>query len=41
LNCPLAINRLKVGVPATVEHGVDNKGNKEDGKYIAKTVQVS
>ncbi|ORX52973.1 ESCRT-1 complex, Vps28 subunit [Piromyces finnis] len=39
LNCPLAVNRLKVGVPATVEHGVDNKNNKEDGKYIAKTVQ--
>jgi ESCRT-I complex subunit VPS28 len=40
LNCPLAVNRLlRVGVPATVEHGVDNKTNKEDGKYIAKTVQ--
>lgn len=40
LNCPLAVNRLlKVGVPATIEHGVDNKNNKEDGKYIAKTVQ--
>jgi len=39
LNCPLAVNRLlKVGVPATVEHGVDNKSNKEDGQYIAKTV---
>ncbi|KAJ3371717.1 Vacuolar protein-sorting-associated protein 28 [Allomyces arbusculus] len=46
LNCPLAANRLlKVGVPATVEHGggLGGAGGGRDSgnsaKYVAETVQ--
>ncbi|KAI9313151.1 vacuolar protein sorting-associated [Dichotomocladium elegans] len=40
LTCPAAINRFKIGVPATYEHAVgDNKlDTSKSGKYIAETV---
>ncbi|KAI8384124.1 VPS28 protein-domain-containing protein [Blakeslea trispora] len=40
LSCPAAVNRFKIGVPATYEHAIDDK-QKEVGKaakYIAETV---
>ncbi|KAI7848634.1 vacuolar protein sorting-associated [Circinella umbellata] len=40
LTCPAAVNRFKIGVPATYEHAVND--NKQDvgksAKYIAETV---
>jgi hypothetical protein len=45
LNCPAAVKRLEIGVPATVEHGNSNVPNEANGhktaKYVAEAVQVS
>jgi ESCRT-I complex subunit VPS28 len=43
LSCPAAVNRFKIGVPATYEHAVgDNKNDVgKSAKYIADTVSVS
>lgn len=35
---PAALHRLKVGVPATVEHS--SEAGPETGKWIAETTQV-
>lgn len=44
LNCPAAVKRLEIGVPATVEHGNSNVPNEANGhktaKYVAEAVQV-
>ncbi|KAF9366346.1 hypothetical protein BGX34_003991 [Mortierella sp. NVP85] len=43
LNCPAAVKRLEIGVPATVEHGNSNVPNEANGhktaKYVAEAVQ--
>ncbi|KAG0006911.1 hypothetical protein BGZ65_001988 [Modicella reniformis] len=42
LNCPAAVKRIEIGVPATVEHGnsVSNEANgHRTAKYVAETVQ--
>ena len=36
---PAALQRLKVGVPATVEHS--SEAGPETGKWVAETTQVS
>ena len=36
---PAALHRLKVGVPATVEHS--SEAGPETGKWVAETTQVS
>jgi len=40
LSCPAAVNRFKIGVPATYEHAIgDNKNDMaKSAKYIAETV---
>ena len=38
MDCPAALHRLKVGVPATVEHL--SEAGPETGKWIAETTQV-
>lgn len=38
MDCPAALHRLKVGVPATVEHS--SEAGPETGKWIAETTQV-
>ncbi|KAI9307944.1 vacuolar protein sorting-associated [Cunninghamella echinulata] len=42
LVCPAAVNRFKIGVPATYEHGVEEKSNNnKSGKaalYVAESV---
>lgn len=41
LNCPAAASRLKIGVPATVEHSTATEsGGQKTAKYVAETVQV-
>jgi ESCRT-I complex subunit VPS28 len=35
---PAALHRLKVGVPATVEHS--SEAGPETGKWVAETTQV-
>ncbi|EKM55171.1 uncharacterized protein PHACADRAFT_120259 [Phanerochaete carnosa HHB-10118-sp] len=37
MDCPAALHRLKVGVPATVEHS--SEAGPETGKWIAETTQ--
>lgn len=39
MDYPAALHRLKVGVPATVEHS--SEAGPETGKWIAETTQVS
>lgn len=43
LNCPAAVKRIEIGVPATVEHGNSNVPNEANGhrtaKYVAEAVQ--
>ena len=43
MDCPAALHRLVVGVPATVEHSADagNGDAGEMGKWVAETTQVS
>lgn len=43
LSCPAAVNRFKIGVPATYEHAIgDNKNDVgKSAKYIAESVLVS
>ena len=36
---PAALHRIKVGVPATVEHS--SEAGPETGKWVAETTQVS
>jgi len=36
---PAALHRLKVGVPATIEHS--SEAGPETGKWVAETTQVS
>ncbi|CAO3594950.1 unnamed protein product [Absidia cylindrospora] len=41
LICPAAVNRFKIGVPATYEHAVEESTNNSRGKatlYVAETV---
>lgn len=38
LDCAAAVHRLKVGVPATVEHSAEE--GVETAKWIAETTQV-
>lgn len=43
MTCPAAVNRFKIGVPATYEHAVE-ESNGNRGKatlYVAETVSVS
>ncbi|RHZ54174.1 hypothetical protein Glove_429g20 [Diversispora epigaea] len=37
LECPAAVNRFKIGVPATIEHSIDHDPSKS-AKYVAETV---
>lgn len=38
---PAALHRVKVGVPATVEHSAEAaEGGAETGKWVAETTQV-
>jgi ESCRT-I complex subunit VPS28 len=39
MDLPAALHRLKVGVPATVEHS--SEAGPETGKWVAETTQVS
>jgi hypothetical protein len=41
MDCPAALHRLVVGVPATVEHGSGEGTGEEVGKWVAETTQVS
>jgi ESCRT-I complex subunit VPS28 len=43
MDCPAALHRLVVGVPATVEHSAEagNGDAGEMGKWVAETTQVS
>ena len=38
MDAPAALHRIKVGVPATVEHS--SEAGPETGKWIAETTQV-
>ena len=38
MDCAAAVHRLKVGVPATVEHSAEE--GVETAKWIAETTQV-
>ena len=38
MDLPAALHRLKVGVPATVEH--PSEAGPETGKWVAETTQV-
>jgi len=38
MDLPAALHRLKVGVPATVEHS--SEAGPETGKWVAETTQV-
>jgi ESCRT-I complex subunit VPS28 len=38
MDTPAALHRIKVGVPATVEHS--SEAGPETGKWIAETTQV-
>jgi ESCRT-I complex subunit VPS28 len=42
MDCPAALHRLVVGVPATVEHSTEaGAGEGEEiGKWVAETTQV-
>jgi len=40
MNYPAALHRLKLGVPATVEHASD-QSNTETAQAVAETTQVS
>ncbi|CAG8453268.1 804_t:CDS:2 [Diversispora eburnea] len=40
LECPAAVNRFKIGVPATKEHSIDNDPSTS-AKHVAETVSVS
>lgn len=42
MDCPAALHRLVVGVPATVEHSAEaGAGEGEEiGKWVAETTQV-
>jgi len=39
---PAALHRLRVGVPATVEHAtsLSNQGEAQTAKWVAETTQV-
>lgn len=37
---PAAVHRLKIGVPATVEHATGENGGVETGKWVAEVTQV-
>jgi hypothetical protein len=37
---PAALHRLKVGVPATVEHASENGDTQQTSKRVAETTQV-
>ncbi len=40
MNCPAAMNRLRIGVPATVEHStVSDLDYQKNAKYVAECVQ--
>ncbi|CAG8460979.1 2769_t:CDS:2 [Ambispora gerdemannii] len=40
LECPAAFNRIKIGVPATIEHsGPTDHDSSKSAKYVAETVQ--
>ena len=40
MSCPAALNRLKIGVPATVEHStVSDIDHQKNAKYVAECVQ--
>lgn len=43
MDCPAALHRLVVGVPATVEHSAEagSAEGEELGKWVAETTQVS
>lgn len=43
LTCPAAVNRFKIGVPATYEHAIgdNSKDVGKSAKYIAESVLVS
>lgn len=38
---PAALHRLRVGVPATVEHASEQGGGTETAQAVAETTQVS
>ena len=38
---PAAVHRLKIGVPATVEHASGENAGVETGKWVAEVTQVS
>jgi ESCRT-I complex subunit VPS28 len=40
---PAALHRLRVGVPATVEHATspNNQGEAQTAKWVAETTQAS
>jgi ESCRT-I complex subunit VPS28 len=38
MSCPAAVNRLKIGVPATIEHA--SEASTTSAKYVAETVQL-
>lgn len=41
MDCTAAAHRLRVGVPATVEHAAEESGNGADmAKQVAETTQV-
>jgi ESCRT-I complex subunit VPS28 len=41
-SCPAAYNRLKIGVPATIEHGgLTEVEGKKVSQYVAEVVQVN
>jgi ESCRT-I complex subunit VPS28 len=41
MNCPAAINRFRIGVPATIEHATaSDLETGKSAKYVAETVQV-
>jgi len=42
MDCTAAAHRLKVGVPATVEHSAEDggSGGAEMAKWVAETTQV-
>ena len=42
LECPAAVNRFKIGVPATIEHPTGaGHDNSKFAQYVAETVHVS
>ena len=37
---PAALHRLRVGVPATIEHASDSSGGTDSAKAVAETTQA-